>query len=475
MRILSTARAGLAAAAVSLAAATAGLAAGCGPGSGSSTSDAGADATSGSSADASVTQARGTTGQACASNVACQGDGGDAGSDNVCSTSITPTVDGVPAQLWPTPVCLVEPPTSGAGNCNPAPAATDPDGLKVHYCDGPDDPSSPGVCVAFAPSNPVTGLGTCYPQCTFSTDGSPAVGCIGHDTCVFLGYRLVVGAGSDAGTSILGVGYCQGSCQRNADCSTLGAVAPELDASADAGDAGPDADAAVSDDGGDAGSGAFACQQDLGYCTTQRVVRTKALGAACTAADSASGACNCFVGASGNGYCTTRCVVGGVACPSGWVCDTGEPAVASIFGSTMPTAPVVPTQGMAGTCAPACTLSADAGSDAAADAATPTDASAADANPADATTDAGEGDADAGTDATSAADASVADDAGDSATGSTDASAADAGDASGGVDAASASDAGADATPVGASASGACPQNSVCLGGGAAGADCLPQ
>jgi hypothetical protein len=406
--------------------------AGCGGGTASPSADAGSDSGTATGSDASVFVAVGTTGQECTTSDTCQVDGGVA---HVCSNTLVEPVDGLMAQLWPTPVCL-ETPAAVGGNCDPAPP-NDPDGLKVHYCDGsgPDDSSSPGVCVPFAPSNPVAGLGTCYPQCTFSTDGTPAKGCQGFDTCAFLGYTLV---GAAAGNSLLGIGFCQGTCQKDTDCAALGAT--------------------------------YHCQTDIGYCTTAPVVRTKAPGAACTAADSASGACNCFVGPSGNGYCSTRCVVGGLACPSGWVCDTGEPAIASIVaGST--SSPVVPTQGMVGTCAPACALPGDAGTDAAAEAGS-TDASSTadgDATAGDATPgDAGAADAsDAGSDATADSDGSVLDDGGDA---SSDAG-ADGGADDGAADAGSTSD----ASSLDASPNNVCPQNAACVGGGAVGADCLPQ
>jgi hypothetical protein len=370
---------------------------------------------------------------------------------NVCSNTLTQNVAGVAAQLWPVPVCV--PPPAAGGNCDPAPRASDPDGLKVHYCDGLDDPSSPGVCVPFNPRNPQPGRGSCYPVCRFGTDGSVAAGCAVGDTCAFLGYTLVQ---TDAGMVAQGVGYCQGTCQADADCAPLGA--------------------------------GYVCQSDVGYCTLHPVARTKSLGDACTAADSDAGLCDCFTGASGKGYCSTRCIVGGAACPAGWVCDTGEPNAATFVGLAASFPVARPTLGMVGTCAPACALPVDAGVDGSssdagdasvlgdgasdatavsdgADGGAPSDAGATDGASADATTDA----ADAGP-ASDAADASPTADAADGGP-TTDAGAPD-GSRESAADTGTDAVADADAGP---STGNGCPANSACVGGGAVGADCLPR
>jgi len=426
--------------------------------------------------------AAGPTGERCDASSDCA----DGGTGPVCSNSFTQNVTGVPAQIFPAPVCILPLPDGGGGNCDPAPLDSDPDGLKVHYCDGPDDPSSPGVCVPFNPADPVPGMGACYPKCTFGTDGSAATGCAGGNTCAFLNYVLVTpadgGTTADGGHVAQGVGYCQGTCLTDADCAALG----------------------------DGGAG-YSCQKDIGFCTQDPVVRTKALGEACTKDDSDAGACNCFAGPSGNGYCSTRCIVGvvgadagdggdggGGACPAGWVCDTGQPAVATFFGLADSFPVAGPTVGMVGTCAPACTLPVDAGADASSDAGQDATLSgdAAAANDASGVSDASapgtpEGSAgDAGSDG-SGEDAALSDagtaEAGDDA--STDAS-ADANDIDAGPDADASADVDArvnvgaspnvgvdaDASP-GADAQstdGECPANSTCVGGGAVGADCLP-
>jgi hypothetical protein len=370
-------------------------------------------------------------------------------------------VAGVSVQLWPTPVCVVPPPPGDAGsppagNCDPAPLLTDPNGLEVHYCDGPDLPSSPGVCVPFDPSNPQTGLGVCYPRCTFSTTGAAASGCIGADTCAFLRFNPVplpdAGAAPDgaAATAVTGVGFCQGTCQHDSDCADL-------------------------DDGG----AGFVCQTDLGYCTTMPVVRTKPLGAPCTEADSDAGACNCFAGGDGNGYCSTRCVVGGVPCPMGWVCDPGEPAVVTVLGLATTFPVLAPTQGMVGMCAPPCSPILDGG--AGSDAAPLPDAAASDAT-ADASASGSDGAPDDGAAGDAALDGGAAStgDGGDAPADATvdgapaDGAPADGAAADGAAADGAAPDAGDDGAG-GAGANGSCPPNSSCVGGGVVGADCLPQ
>jgi hypothetical protein len=435
-----------------------GLSAACGGGTTAPPHDAGPGSEGGTGVDATTGPTpSGTTGQLC--DAGCAG-ANTTGSGNVCSSTVTLKFDGGSLQVLPTPVCIE--PQSVLGNCDPAPLATDPNGIRLHFCDGPDDPSSPGICVPFNPANPQTGLGTCYPKCQFETDGAPATGCQGVDTCTFLGYRFAPPDGGTGGCDVadpsciaLGVGYCQGTCQSNADC------------------------------GEDAGDAAAGCQVDLGFCTTKIVDRTKQVGDPCTTADSQSGACNCFAGATGNGFCSSRCVVGGTPCPLGWVCDPGEPEFASISGLPgFDGGGVTPTQGMAGMCAPACSAGMDGGigpdasahpdgggsgiSDGAADAAdAESDATVGDdaSAPADAT---------ATDDAGAPADASVSGDAGDAAFVS-DAGALD-GSGDGG-DGAVELDAGvpADGGEAGAGPTGVCPPNSTCVTRGAVGADCLPR
>jgi hypothetical protein len=275
----------------------------------------------------------GTTGKACKTNAECIGDGG--AGINKCSSAYAFKFYGVQVELWASPVCIIPP--SATGNCDPAPA-TDPLGQGVHFCDGPDDPSAPGICLAFNPSAPVAGQGVCYPKCTFGTDGSAATGCVGASACGLVNYLLdTSAAGPDGGglslANVQGVGFCQSACQKDADCSPLGT--------------------------------GFVCQNDLGDCTMKTLARTKQPGAACTTAgttnDETTGACFCAAGSTGAGFCSSVCTVGGNPCPDGWVCETGEPTVLD-FGAGAPTFPPLTkqTSGMLGTCTPACTP-ADAG------------------------------------------------------------------------------------------------------------------
>jgi hypothetical protein len=238
---------------------------------------------------------------------------------NKCSSSLGYNAStNTTVQPFPTPICVVPPGTSGF-NCDPTPPG-DPTGTYIHFCDGPDVSSSPGVCVP-ATTPPSAGRGICEPPCAFTLDGSPASGCIGSDTCVQNAIAVTQGG------QLLGEGYCQGTCETDADCATLGSN--------------------------------FVCQTDTGYCTTRRVTRTKALGAACTANDLVTGVCNCLITSSTTGYCTSACIVGGAPCKNGWICETFQPAAIALGGGSVVVVPAA-NAGLAGVCAPPCNPS-DAG------------------------------------------------------------------------------------------------------------------
>jgi hypothetical protein len=231
----------------------------------------------------------GTSGKPCTTSADCTTATGPG--INVCSnTSPDVVVTNVKVQLLPTPVCTVSRVGSG-GNCDPAPPS-DTAGAFVHFCDGPDMPTSPGICIP-GTNPPMAMLGVCLPACTFALDGSAQKGCPGKDTCA--PYTVTL----DANGNGVGVGFCQGSCQIDADCSALGT--------------------------------GYVCQTDIGFCTKTKVTRTKSVGQACAADptkvvgnDSATGACNCVANGTTNlGYCSTACVVGGSPCANGWVCDNG--------------------------------------------------------------------------------------------------------------------------------------------------------
>jgi hypothetical protein len=271
----------------------------------------------------------GTTGKPCTSDSDCVTATGPG--INTCSSDYGFSITDVTVALWATPVCIVTPPQSaGEGNCDPAPQGND--GLP-HFCDGPDDPTSPGLCVPFDVNNPQPGQGVCYPLCTFAIDGSKATGCAGTDTCFPVTFLRSTSAGT-----VTGYGFCGGGCQQDSDCTPLGA--------------------------------GFVCQTDIGYCTQKKVTRTKAIGTACTvsltgaADDVTTGACNCDSDPmTGQGFCSSSCVVGGLPCPGGWTCDAGFPNPLTFTSSTGTTITVPLTAqniGTPGVCRPACTL-ADAG------------------------------------------------------------------------------------------------------------------
>jgi hypothetical protein len=216
----------------------------------------------------------GTTGQPCTSDAQCR----TAAGINDCST------DAYTEAIFPTPVCLM-----------PGPCST-PDDDQLHYCDGPDEESSPGVC--YPASSLPKGEGLCFPKCTFGLNGGQPQGCQGKDACVLLGW-----------TSTIGVGICFGGCTENSDCP-----------------------------------GGQKCATNEALCEPSPTPPTLALGAACA---STTTACDCFYNdTSGIGFCTQVCLVGGSGCPAGWVCDAGEPT--KVFSQA--------NVGLEGSCLPACSL-----------------------------------------------------------------------------------------------------------------------
>jgi hypothetical protein len=301
--------------------------------------DSGISVTGGDDADSGGVY-DGTTGKECTSDADCVPDGGPA--INTCSIDYSGmfTIGTVPVALFATPVCIIPPSTSSTeGNCNPLAAGDIDDGLP-HFCDGPDNPDAPGpgICLPFDQSNPQPNQGTCYPLCTFPLDGSKPVGCAGTDSCFPMTFERSATTGA-----ITGYGFCDGGCQQDSDCSKLGT--------------------------------GFVCQTDIGFCTTAKLARTKAIGAACTAStgttttttatdDESTGACSCDANSTtGEGFCSSSCIVGGLPCPNGWTCDAGYPnplVFSSSTGAAVSVAVTAQNMGVPGTCTPACTL-ADAG------------------------------------------------------------------------------------------------------------------
>ncbi|MDP8999186.1 MAG: hypothetical protein M3O46_03645, partial [Myxococcota bacterium] len=259
--------------------------------------------------DASVPAHDGTSGKQCMSNADCKGTGANAQGINVCSNTYTrlQTFHGVTTpQFWPTPICMTPLPTAqGVGNCDPGPSGV------LQFCDS-DDPNSttsPGICLPLTtPQQAGPMNGYCLPACSFALDGSRPTGCPGKDTCT--PYTILL---SGTTSAVTGFGFCQGTCEVDADCSALGA--------------------------------GWVCQTDEGFCTKTKKVRTKAIGSACTnggngatplaTSDSQLGTCNCpFTGATTTAfYCTSACVVGGAACPNGWTCDAFQQSTFTFTGA----------------------------------------------------------------------------------------------------------------------------------------------
>jgi hypothetical protein len=283
---------------------------GC-PSSGSPDASAGHDGAADASGHASGQGFDGTTGLPCTTSADCRGTVGPG--INVCSNSLTYSANAMIVNPLPTPVCMLPPAAAGAGNCDPAPAS-DPSGQLPHFCDGPDSPSSPGICI---PSGTTAHAGTCSPMCIFSLDGSMPVGCVGKDTCVETPFIAL----DSSSQQLFGWGDCFGSCQKTSDCSALGA--------------------------------GYICQIDTGFCTASPVTRSKQLGQACTSNDSTTGACNCLTPPStGSGYCTSACVIGGAPCPNGWICDTLQSASPTIGGTVFTVH--AENSGMSGMCVAPC-------------------------------------------------------------------------------------------------------------------------
>jgi hypothetical protein len=255
----------------------------------------------------------GTVGQPCTSDADCQPAGG--AGVNICSSSLSSGV------LFPTPVCVLT-------TCDPG-----TDG-QLHFCDGPDAPTSPGACLAIG-----QGEDLCLPQCQLLIDGKAPQGCSAGSACA----QLAVGV-DQAGDVAGAFGVCLSACVKDADCPT-----------------------------------GTSCQTDTGSCVTKIVTASKAPGAACTDADSTSGACPCFIGnlpdgGVTGGVCAPACVTGPTAaCPSGFVCDGFlQTSIVATNGSTL-AGFTLPNPGLVGRCFQACTaISVDSGTSA-------TDAAAADA------------------------------------------------------------------------------------------------
>ena len=184
--------------------------------------------------------------------------------------------------FFPTAVCVLP-------SCSPV-----TNNNAVHFCDGPDLPVSPGICVTSGTSGSV-----CLPKCTYDKQGGAPQGCVGKDAC-----------NAYATTAAAGVGYCFGGCTQDGDCQ----------------------------DG-------QKCQTDRGWCLPGVTPPTKNVGDSCTSSDSTALVCNCLYGSQKTGYCSEFCTVGGTACPNGFVCDSLE-----IRASGYST----PNTGMAGYCIQSC-------------------------------------------------------------------------------------------------------------------------
>jgi len=229
-------------------------------------------------ADSSPQPYDGVVGKACTTDADCK----SANGPNLakCSNTVFNGQD-----FFPTAVCVLP-------SCTPITTKS-----AVHFCDGPDNPSSPGLCVTFGSNGSL-----CLPKCTYDKQGGAPVGCTGKDAC-----------NAYPSTPAAGIGYCFGGCTQDNDCQ----------------------------DG-------QKCQIDRGWCLPGYTPPTKNVGDTCTASDSTALVCNCLYGTSNSGYCSQFCTVGSL-CPTGFTCDSLE-IRASGFST--------PNTGMGGYCTKTCSVDA---------------------------------------------------------------------------------------------------------------------
>jgi hypothetical protein len=195
-----------------------------------------------------------TVGKACTTDADCHSANGP--EVVKCSNSVF-----APEDFYPTAVCIID-------SCSPV-----SDDTSLHFCDGPDVATSPGICVAGFNGS------VCLPTCSYDQTGDAPTGCEGKDTC------FTYPTSKETGT-----GYCWGGCTQDNDCEDN-----------------------------------QKCQTDQGICVEGVTPPTKTFGQACTKADINAEVCNCLYGADNDGYCTSVCIVGqSSTCPQGAVCDPFE-------------------------------------------------------------------------------------------------------------------------------------------------------
>lgn len=226
--------------------------------------------------DAAGPAEEGTVGKACDTAADCEV--ADSKNDNVCSKGGFATGD-----LFGTPICIQPTCKQGAGQT-----------VGDLLCDG-----NAGLCL---PTTAGSKSGICLALCEF--DSTTVTGkCEGGNKC-----SIAYGAADKDGKS-LGLGYCEASCQADADCK---------------------------------GTAGQKCQVETGICLNadKLVTFAKAYGAGCNGAATAP-ECNCnAVGGTGadkdKGVCTRQCITGAAgdaACGTavaGWTCTAKLPKTDSM-------------------------------------------------------------------------------------------------------------------------------------------------
>jgi hypothetical protein len=250
----------------------------------------------------------GTSGKPCSTDADCRTNPAGPGK-NFCSTDARFGASGGDT-VYPNGVCVY-----GQGDCN-----SGSDGL-IHYCDGPDQYGSPGVCL---PSSSDPTKGACFPMCTFKPDGSAVIGLVGKNACFAYGF---IPDPSEPSNAAIGVGYSLGGCDTDADCQTAGQH----------------------------------CQADRGFCVAT-VIADQPPGTGCNPAASPAPACDCSW--KGLGFCKQFCKIGGSECTSSQICDAFLPIELSGTNDAAIPGWTAANPGMAGVCSPRCVVDGGAETDA---------------------------------------------------------------------------------------------------------------
>ncbi len=240
----------------------------------------------------------GTSGNACTTDAMCDPQGLGT---SVCTSTKVLFSGG---SLFPHGECLDQ------RNCTPS-------STNIAYCD-----NNTGVCLA---TDNTGTKGICLGACSFDDSGMAPTGCTASgNVCSPYGF------GSDMTGKPIGVGFCFGGCQSDADCKVAGEKCDMSD---------------------------LLCKKAANIKTA-----TAALGTTCDGSSGATYVCNCAAtsAAPTMGVCVTSCIVGGTTmCPSGFTCDPTLPTtLTSSTGMSSAGFTKIP-MGLEGSCVKNCTADTD--------------------------------------------------------------------------------------------------------------------